>query len=436
MKRIFTLMICLAAMRLMAQTDVFPDYVSEDYNLLIDYEAMPCYSGVQFGYRAKDDAHRICNSLYYYKLHGMVPSQSHRWIKYEGGSQNATGVNSPSAILCELLKVYNGGTRDQLLSLYRPQDAATINEILAVDSIFERWQNATSLINKFDLLISLDEGDHTMVIVDSYHDNQVLDNTIFAFTKDAGDWHLAALTDSSGVMANMILAMACFNPYAMLADDDLDGDGIPNLEDNCACTPNEDQQDSDGDGIGDACDNCVKKYNPNQVDTDGDGVGDSCDNCVTTPNPDQADRDRDKVGDDCDLCPDDFNPLQEYVFVNDTVMVGENCNPDIDGDGIPNEMDEDMDGDGWPNEIDNCPRKYNPNQADSDGDGVGDVCDNCPLNYNPGQEDEDVDGEGDVCDDDIDGDGIPNIYDNCPKHYNPNQEDDDCNGVGNACQDF
>jgi len=35
----------------------------------------------------------------------------------------------------------------------------------------------------------------------------------------------------------------------------------------------------------------------------------------------------------------------------------------------------DIDGDGVENEIDNCPHKFNPDQADEDGDGIGDVCD-------------------------------------------------------------
>jgi hypothetical protein len=46
---------------------------------------------------------------------------------------------------------------------------------------------------------------------------------------------------------------------------DRDGDGVPDIEDNCPSTPN-----------------------PGQEDTDGDGVGDHCDNCYLTPNRDQA----------------------------------------------------------------------------------------------------------------------------------------------------
>lgn len=52
---------------------------------------------------------------------------------------------------------------------------------------------------------------------------------------------------------------------------------------------------------------------------------DDIDNCKHTANPDQHDTDRDRIGDKCD--------------------------PDIDGDGIPNEQD-------------NCVYIYNPDQAD------------------------------------------------------------------------
>ena len=95
--------------------------------------------------------------------------------------------------------------------------------------------------------------------------------------------------------------------------EDVDGDGIGSVCDNCPITPNgpnlgtcmnqtwydtvggecrqyEDcetnefcqlnQTDMDGDDIGDVCDNCPNNYNPNQDDTyppQGNGIGDACD---------------------------------------------------------------------------------------------------------------------------------------------------------------
>lgn len=57
---------------------------------------------------------------------------------------------------------------------------------------------------------------------------------------------------------------------------DQDGDGIPDVSDNCPTVYNPDQADTDLDGVGDVCDNCPNNPNPNQEDTDGDGVGDIC----------------------------------------------------------------------------------------------------------------------------------------------------------------
>lgn len=116
------------------------------------------------------------------------------------------------------------------------------------------------------------------------------------------------------------------------ADGDLDGDGVPDAEDNCADVANADQADGDGNGTGDACE-----------DLDGDGVVDVTDNCLEVPNPDQADSDRDGTGDACE---------------------------DIDGDLILDVND-------------NCPVTANVDQADTDGDGLGDACEELIEQYAP-----------------------------------------------------
>lgn len=62
-------------------------------------------------------------------------------------------------------------------------------------------------------------------------------------------------------------------------DLDDDGDGIPDLEDDCPCDP---LDDGDGDGFCGShvlCgidDNCPEVYNPGQADADGNGRGDAC----------------------------------------------------------------------------------------------------------------------------------------------------------------
>src|SRR5512144_278011 len=71
-------------------------------------------------------------------------------------------------------------------------------------------------------------------------------------------------------------------PDAAATTTDTDGDGVPDLLDNCPAVANPDQHDHDGDLRGDACDVC-----PHLADTgadfDGDGVGDACD-----PRPTEA----------------------------------------------------------------------------------------------------------------------------------------------------
>jgi hypothetical protein len=97
-----------------------------------------------------------------------------------------------------------------------------------------------------------------------------------------------------------------------------------------------------------------------------------------------------------------------------------------------NPSPDDMDGDGIPNAMDNCPTVFNPirpldggKQGDADMDGIGDVCDPCPLDAGTTC--------GSVNANDVDGDGVTDSMDNCPTVANADQADSDTDGKGNAC---
>lgn len=177
-------------------------------------------------------------------------------------------------------------------------------------------------------------------------------------------WHWLKLQDYTDVIPTWSGQQCLILVDTTLQD--TDADGVPDISDNCALSPNFDQIDADGDGIGDVCDvcptdplndpdgdvicntvdNCPTIANPSQLDTDGDGRGDACDNCPTTLNPTQIDADHDGKGDNCDNCP----------------LVANSSQTDSDADGLGNGCD-------------NCPSVANFDQADTDGDGRGNACD-------------------------------------------------------------
>jgi len=204
--------------------------------------------------------------------------------------------------------------------------------------------------------------------------------------------------------------------------DDYDADGIEDPYDNCPFAPNRDQANSDGDLLGDACDNCITSVNEFQFDIDGDGIGDLCDddmdgdlipngedNCAEVANPFidgvQTDTDGDGIGDACDEDDDDDGvaDLEDncpLIHNPDQVAITDSgCYADMDGDGIYDHRD-------------NCIAVYNPEQVDTDGNGEGDECDvdidgdgfanaadNCPFVYQETMIDLDRDGRGEECDD-------------------------------------
>ena len=111
---------------------------------------------------------------------------------------------------------------------------------------------------------------------------------------------------------------------------DTDGDGIPDVNDNCPSAYNPGQENSDGDQVGDACDNCSAVSNPDQNNWDGDSLGNACDNCWSISNLDQTDTDGDCsgysqpyaidpfCGDGCDQCPSDPEDTSGYLRLRHT----------------------------------------------------------------------------------------------------------------------
>jgi hypothetical protein len=94
------------------------------------------------------------------------------------------------------------------------------------------------------------------------------------------------------------------------------------------------QEDLDGDDVGDVCDNCIEKYNTNQVDSDGDGKGNVCDQYP-------EDYDNDTIDDSDDNCPLAENPGQEDTYPPQGNGIGDacECEADLNCDGGVNVKD-------------------------------------------------------------------------------------------------
>jgi hypothetical protein len=233
--------------------------------------------------------------------------------------------------------------------------------------------------------------------------------------------------DSDGIGDICDDECSCNDPELCRFDafNDADGDqlchqnGSGTVLDNCPQHNNPGQQDTDSDGIGNACDVCRTVADPDQEDADSDGRGDACDNCPSVPNPPvppqgpQADDDEDGIGDACDpdfdgdgdgiLDDGDASGTQgdAKCLAGDTTLCDDNCpdhanadQADMDSDALGNACDPDLDGDGVPQVVwvfptffcgeplanpapdcdDNCPLIANADQANADGDSLGDAC--------------------------------------------------------------
>jgi len=250
-------------------------------------------------------------------------------------------------------------------------------------------------------------------------------------------------SDSITSAGGLDVFIRSFDPTGVV---DTDGDGYPDVDDNCPLDMNPSQADYDSDGDGDDCD----------YDDDDDGItdnsGDDCprgghlgwisnsstdfDNDGCHDEMEDQDDDNDgilDIDDDCDNSS--YSPPREWwVSTPETDMDGDGCRDDDedlddDGDGVDDGNDDcqfiagnstlggtvgcpDGDGDGWADMDDSCPSDAgNSSMAgtigcpDADGDGWADHEDDFPTDETQFL-DSDDDGYGD--------NSQGNSADNCP----------------------
>ena len=159
---------------------------------------------------------------------------------------------------------------------------------------------------------------------------------------------------------------------------DSDGDGYSDSGDAFPTNSGE-WSDGDGDGVGDNGDAFPSDANE-FADSDGDGVGDNSD-AFPTNSGEWSDEDGDGVGDNGDAFPSDANESADSdgdgVGDNgDAFPEDSNESADNDGDGIGDNGDHDDDNDLLSDEFE-LSIGTNPMNPDTDGDGVADGLDEC-----------------------------------------------------------
>ncbi len=186
------------------------------------------------------------------------------------------------------------------------------------------------------------DGDVTLnggVKVDLVYQQVVLSNTTSALTLTSQGTVVDTLTygaawpivagKSAALDPAQMTAMANDNPAKWCKGQALfaaNGDyGTPGAANPTCVGAN---QDEDGDGIPDATDNCKSVKNADQLDTDKDGVGDACDNCKFAPNPDQADGNNNGIGDACESAGCGNGVLDPGEQCDDGNLIpGDGCSP-------------------------------------------------------------------------------------------------------------
>ena len=245
----------------------------------------------------------------------------------------------------------------------------------------------------------------------------------------AFSYHNTADLDNDGVEEQYLV----FGSFLFDEDEDMDDDGIIDVNDNCnsggigwqsdnasdydsdGCQDINEDSDDDDDGVPDISDACsggdLGWTSNTSTDYDSDGCRDAAED---------TDDDNDSVTDSVDACS-----------TGDLDWISNNTT-DHDTDGCQDSLEDlDDDDDGVIDSIDSCPTgdlSWTSNTStdydsdgcrdaaedtDDDNDGVPDTDDEFPLDETESI-DTDADGTGDNADNDDDGDGFNDEEDDCP----------------------
>ena len=143
-------------------------------------------------------------------------------------------------------------------------------------------------------------------------------------------------------------------------------------------------KDLDGDGIPNIYDNCIFIVNPEQKDGDGDDIGDDCDTCLTCPTKGDS-IPKNSAIDSYPVQYITYDPSGNYAS---GLKLNQGCGYKSSWQGTSNPTGIvchgnlnafcDCDHDYVLDPSDNCPTVLNADQKDTDSDGVGDACDSSP----------------------------------------------------------
>ena len=154
-------------------------------------------------------------------------------------------------------------------------------------------------------------------------------------------------------------------------------------------------------------------------DGDGDGIANNVDNCVDDANSNQLDTDSDGSGNVCDL-DDDGDGVAD---TSDAFPIDETETTDTDSDGTGNNADTDDDGDGVADSLDAFPLISLDGRTDTDSDGRPNECDSVCIDLDM------------TADNDDDGDGVEDASDAFPLDASEST-DTDADGVGDNNDPF